>query len=510
MDSSNHRIAKNTFYLYIRMIFVLVVSLYTSRVVLRTLGVMDYGVYNVVAGFVSMFSFLNTSLTGAVQRFYNFEGAKNGEAGIQKVYETSFYIQLLFSIAVLLVLETVGLWYIYKVMVIPPDRFGAAVLLFHLSVASLLVVMMQIPYSSAVMSFERMNYYAVVGIIDVLLKLVIVLVLPYISYDKLAVYALLVFLISVIDFFLYYIYSKNNFSSLKLKRNFDRPLFKSMLSFSGWNFFGTFTNVFYAQGISLLLNFFFGPVINAARGIANQVMSALHGFSVNIVAAFRPQLVESYAENNYDRTRFIMFSEAKCSYFMILYLAIPIIIEINYILGIWLGNDIVPEYATSFTVLVLVNMLVSSCNSPFTQVTHATGKMKHFHLITGLLTALNIPFSYIALKMGAEPTSVFTIAILMSIITQIACVLVVRHYFDFGVRNYVKSVILPCIIVTVLSPVLPLLIHCYFEESFFRLLGVVAISIASVTLLIYLLALDSKEKELVNSKTRQLLKMHRK
>lgn len=506
MDAGNRRIARNTFYLYIRMLFVLVISLYTSRVVLNMLGVVDYGIYNVIAGFVSMFSFLNTSLTGAIQRFYNYEGAQRGEKGIQEVYETSFYIQVALSVIVVIALETFGLWYINNVMVIPPERLQTGVCLFHFSVISLVVVMMQVPYSSAVMSFEKLDYYALVGIIDILLKLIIVLVLPHIEVDKLSYYGFLLLVISFIDFLLYYIYAKTKFHPLVLKKNFNRSLFKSMMIFSGWNFFGTFSNIFYSQGVSLVLNFFFGPVLNAARGIAQQVMSALHGFSLNIVTAFRPQLVESYAEKKYNKTKEIMFNEAKSSYFMVLLLIVPIIIEIHYILALWLGKDSVPEYTEEFTILILVDMLFSSCNPPFTQVTHATGKMRNFHLITGLLTSLNIPISYVVLKLGATPIVVFVIAIVLTIISQVACVLIVRTYFAFGVLSYLKKVVIPCLIVTIIGPFVPLIISFSMSESFLRMVLVATSSVIAITVSVYYIAFNKDERSVINKGIKNRLK----
>ena len=508
MDAGNKRIARNTFYLYVRMIFVLLITLYTSRVVLNMLGVVDYGIYNVIAGFVSMFSFLNTSLTGAIQRFYNYEGAQRGDQGRQEVFETSFYIQVVLSLIVVLALETFGLWYINNVMVIPPERLQTGVLLFHFSVISLVVVMMQVPYSSAIMSFERFDFYALVGIIDVLLKLVIVLILPSTDVDKLPAYGFLLLLITIIDFILYFVYAIINFKELKFKRFFNKGLFKSMMVFSGWNFFGTFTNIFYTQGVSLVLNFFYGPILNAARGVAHQVMSALHGFSLNIVTAFRPQLVESYAEGNYKKTKDVMFNEAKFSYLMVLLLIIPLVLEIRYILAIWLGREAVPEYTEEFTVLILLNMLMSSCNAPFTQVTHATGKMKNFHLITGLITSLNVPFSYISLKMGAAPTSVFIIAIILTVVSQFACMLVVRTYFAYGIMNYIKRVITPCAFVTLVAPLLPLVIRMTMDESFIRLLLVFIISVLTTVCCAYYMALNRNDRVLVKTKVLAIVKKY--
>ncbi len=272
----NSRIARNTLFRYVRMFFAMVVALYTSRVLLQTLGVVDFGVNNVVAGFVTMFSFLNSSLTGAIQRYYNFEKSTQGAEGIGKVYHTSMLIQVSMAIIVFVLLEGFGVWYLNNVMVIPEDRMLAANILFQCSTVSLLFLIISIPYSAAIMSFEHMDYYAIVGVLDVVLKLVIVLILPYLGSDKLITYASLLFLISIINFLLYFVYARRKFDALRLRGERDKSLLKSMLVFSGWNFFGTFSNVVYQQGVNLLLNFFFGPVVNAARGISAYVSQALH------------------------------------------------------------------------------------------------------------------------------------------------------------------------------------------------------------------------------------------
>ena len=478
------------------MFFVLIVSLYTSRVVLRTLGVVDFGVYNVVAGFVTMFSFLNTSLVGAIQRYYNFESAKNGDEGVTRVYNTALFIQSLLSIVLVLLLETFGLWYLNNVMVIPLERMEAARFLFHTSVLSTVIVIMQIPYSAAIVSFERMDFYAAVGIIDVLFKLGIVIALPYLPFDKLIVYSLLSLLIAVLGFLLYYIYAKKHFIALRFKRMFNSDLFKSMLSFSGWNVVGTFSTMAYSQGLNLILNFFFGPIVNAARGIASQVMNAIQGFSINITVAFRPQLVESYAKGNYERTRSFLYAESKICFIMLYLLALPVILEIDYILKLWLGYS-VPEYTNIFTVLVLVQMLASAFNPAFTQVSHATGRVKEFQLSTSFLALLILPLSYFVLKLGAEPYMVFVVTIIMTIITLFVCMLVVRKIFPYSIREYLTKVLGPCFLVIIISPLFPMMLSYYIQPSFGRLILTTMICTTCTLLLSYFIILQDKERLMV-------------
>ena len=491
----NRRVAKNTFFLYLRMFFVLLVSLYTTRVILRVLGVEDYGVYNVVAGFVTMFSFLNTSLAGAIQRFYNYETSQKGEEGTSSVYSLSLVIQFGLSLIVLLLLETIGVWYLNTVMVVPSDRLFAANILFQSSTLSLVILILSIPFSAAILSFEKMDYYAAVGIIDVLLKLLIIIVLPYVPYDKLISYSILLLLISITNFLLYYIYSKRNFASLRFSHHYvkNKAAMKQMLSFAGWNVFGTFSNVIYTQGTNILLNYFFGPIVNAAKGIAGQIMSAIQSFSLNVLTAFRPQLVNSYAQSDFERTKKLMFIESKVCFVLMCALSVPLIVEMDYILNIWLGDN-VPEYASLFSCLVLVHVTITSLNQPFSQVIHAIGKMKVFQLVTGGITCMIIPASYLAFKFGATPSAVFWIGIIMAILTQISCAYIVNNIFYFGLKHYLIDVILRCLVFVIILPIMPVAVHLMMRVSFGRLIIVTCVSLMVSALLAYYVVLNKKDR----------------
>ena len=278
ISASNKRIAHNTIFLYVRMVFVLIVSLYTSRVVLNVLGVSDYGVYNVVAGFVSLFSFLNATLSSSLQRFYNYEGGKKSELGLSNVFSVGVRVHTILAIIIFIVLETFGIWYINNVMVLPEGRVAAARFLYQFAVASMLLVVMQIPFTAAIIANEKMDFYAIVSIVDVLLRLIIVLILPHVSSDRLIVYGFLLFCITCIDFLLYVVYSKLKFNYLKFEKDIDLVLLKNLISFSGWNLLGTFVFMLKGQGANLLLNSFFGTTVNAARGVAFQVNGAITGF----------------------------------------------------------------------------------------------------------------------------------------------------------------------------------------------------------------------------------------
>lgn len=425
------------------MFFVLIVSLYTSRVVLQMLGVVDFGVYSVVAGFVSMFGFLNSTLTASMQRYYNFEGVRD-EHGLQKVYSAGLFIHIILAAVILLLMETAGRWYLNSVMVIPQDRMYAAGLVFQASALSMLSMLLQIPYSGAIISAEKMDYYAVVSITDVVLKLAAVFILPYIPLDKLVLYSVALAIISIFDFFAYFIYSKVRILKFKATRDFDSDLFKSIISFSGWNLFGTFVFMLKGQGVNMVLNYFFGPMINAARGVANQVSAAVSGFSVNIMTAFQPQVVESYSRGDFDRTRNLMFIESRIAFFLILTVISPVIVNVDFLLNIWLG-DVIPDSSGLFSTLILIDVLVCTLNTPCTQVISATGKLKLYQICTSSVNILLVPICCLLLYLGFDASSVFVATIAISIVNQCVSIAVVQKQFAVGIQSYLKVVILPCL-----------------------------------------------------------------
>lgn len=505
ISQDNKRVAKNTIFLYIRMILVLLVSLYTTRVVLNALGVVDYGIYNVVAGFVSMFAFLNTSMSNGIQRFYNFKLGREGEESLTKVYNMAMLIQGLLSVLVIILLETVGLWYLNTKMVIPIERMSTAHWIYQFSVVSLVLVIMQIPFSAVIMAHERMNYYAYVSIIEVILKLAFALWLPYVKSDKLLVYGCYTLGVGGLNFLLYYIYSKYNFKSVKLQRHFHKDLFKEMLSFSGWNIFGTFAYMLKNQGLNVLLNAFFGPVVNAARGISAMVGTAIQGFQSNIVISFRPQTVQSYAEGNLQRVRSLMYCLSKISYLMLFMLSMPVIIELPYILHLWLG-EVIPDYTVSFTMLILINMIVSSLNTPITQVVHATGKMRRYQIGTSLIICSILPIAWLFLKAGGSPVSVYIVSLGVICINQVICMYLLKQIFPYSIRQYMKDAILPCLLVSLVALILPLALHYAIPESFIRLVLVAVVGVGSVIVSSYYLALNASEKEMVVGFVRKILK----
>lgn len=505
-SDSNARIARNTVFLTIRMIFVLFISLYTSRVVLKVLGVDDFGVYNVVGGLVSMFGFLNNSMTNSIQRYYNYAMGSKSEAAISDVYKTSLIIQILLATIIVVLTETIGLWYLYNKMVIPADRFVAAFWIFQFAVLSLILVIIQVPYCSAILAYEKMDYYAIVNVIDVILKLVIVIALPYLDGDKLIVYGFLIFCISAINYILYFIYAKKKFAYITLRNAyFTKTQFVSMLSFSGWNMFGTFASMMKEQGLNMVLNLFYGTVVNAARGIAYQVISAMRGFVFNVATAARPQFTQSYAQGNEERTVRLMFGTSKLCYLILFLLSLPVMVEADYVLHLWLG-PIIPDYSVSFVVLVILSALISVFNPPMSFVVHATGKMKAYQLAGAVIDLLILPIAYLFLRLGYAPESVFIIAIVFTIIQQIVSIFIVQKLVPFSVVSYTFQVIVPLLVVTAISFIITFVISRQMEYGLVRLIVVVLLSSVITMISGFFFSFNKNEREIMIGFCKKIIK----
>lgn len=494
--NSNKKIAKNTLFLYIRMAIVLIISLYTTRKVLEALGTVDYGIYNVVAGFVTLFASLNSSFSSAANRFYNHAIGKGEENGVSKVYSSILVIQVFIAIIIFVVVEIIGIWYVNTKMVIPDERLFVAKVLFQYSVISLILLIIQIPYSAAVLAYERMDFYAVISVLDAVLKLLGVILIRFSSSDSLLFYGTIMLAIHVLNFLIYFIYAKICFRELHIVRPVEKKLTKSVLSFSGWSLLEPVAYSLRGQGTNMVFNYFFGPVINAANGIASQISSAIHQFAGNFSIAFRPQIIQSYAMGEYERTKRLVFSMSKINYFLQLMLVIPIAVEINYILGLWLGNN-VPQYASSFAVYILVVRTINTLNSPLSNLVSATGEIRRYKTASAVLVCMIIPLSVILLLMGLNPNSVYIGMVIVTIINQIVCVkntcLVFPH---LSVKEYITKILLPCLKQTLLVAIVPLLLLYLLHSSFLRLLLCCSASVIITFISALYFNLDDNEKKI--------------
>ncbi|MBO5834707.1 MAG: hypothetical protein J6R12_01530 [Bacteroidales bacterium] len=494
MDVSNKNIAKNTVFLYGRLLFSLFIAIYTTRVVLEVLGVIDYAVYNVVCGFVSMFSFVNITLSNGIQRYYNYEVGVNGASSEKRVFQTSLVIMIVVSIIVLVLFESIGVWYINNKMVIPEDRLSAANWIFQFAILSLVLVFLQVPFSASIISHEKMDYFAYVGVGDTLMKLIIVVLLPYLGGDKLIVYGVLLLVISILDFCLYSIYSLKSFQYITFEGfALNKTLFKQIFSFSGWNMIETIAWMSQNQGVNLIMNYFVGPVANAANAIAMQVSNAINGFSSNLSVAFRPQLFQSYAEKEYKTTLNMMYNMSK-AIFIVYYLFIVVIgIEIDYIFNLWLGDNI-PQYTIPFTLLILFSMIPRNLTMCLSQIVHASGKMKTYQVINSLIIVTVFLTSFYLLKNNKSPISVYYYNIVMCVCLYTVDLFLLKRIFEYSIKEYLKIVLLPICCSIILIPILPIMIHLFMEESFMRFVLVGINTVLSAVIVGYYILLKKKQR----------------
>ena len=497
-SNNNKRLAKNAMFLYIRMIFVMFVALFTTRIVLNALGLVDYGVYNVIAGFVALFTVLNNCLTTGTNRYYNYAIGQNDRERLTQVYNASIRIQMIFIVILVFLLETVGIWYLNCKMVIPDERLVVANILFQCSIVSLIFLVLQIPFSAAVMAHEKMDFYALVSIIDAVGKLAIAYVITIVSVDKLLIYGALISAISIFNFFIYLFYCKKHFPALKLSRQTDKGLFKSLLSFSGWSILDPFSYIFRDQGSNMTLNLFFGPVVNAAYGIAAQVSGAIAGFTSNLSIAFRPQVIQSYSAGDYQRTKKLMISMSKINFIFQMLIAIPLIFEMDYVLTLWLGEGF-PEYTVIFAILVLIVNSINTLNEPVSIIMVAIGKIKKVKTVSMFIICLVVPIGFVLFQIGYPPYAIYITMIVLTILNQMSCVFIMtREFKNVSFAEYIKNVLTPCIVFTIGSVIIPLGIVYVLPQSFVRLLLVFLSSFAGSLIIAYYAICDESEKAYVN------------
>ena len=433
MDSNNKRIAKNTAFLYFRMLFLMVISLFTSRVLLHALGEDDFGINNVVGGFVVMFAFVNRSMSGVTQRFLTYELGKGDKEKLNKVFNTTLLIHLSIAALIIIFAETIGLWFLYNKMVIPPERFSAALWVFHLSVLMIAISVSYVPYNALIISHERMSVFAWISIIEGIFKITIAFCIYLTNGDKLIFYSTLLLITHLIIVLFYIKYSQSNFSESKLNFRFHRPIVKEILGFFGWNFYGTFGSVIVNQGVNVLLNMFFGVIVNAARGIAVQVESAVLAFVENVQTAINPQITKKYATHELTQMHRLVFFNCKVSFFVMFVLSLPIWLETDIILHLWLGKY--PDYSVSFLRLLLLAILIDVLGKPFVTSINATGKVKFFYQMTGTILLLVLPVTFLVMKLTQNPNSAFVCMIVMQIAIFICRLLLSKPLIKLSIKQ---------------------------------------------------------------------------
>ncbi len=500
---NNKRIAKNTLALYVRMLFTIGVSLFTSKVILQTLGVEDYGIYSVVGSIVTMFTFINGGMIASTQRYLTFEIGRNDKDKLSKVFSTSLLIHALISLFVVILSETVGLWFLYDKMVIPADRLNEAFWVFQCSTLGCVINIMSIPYNADIIAHEKMSAFAYISIIDVSLKLIATYMLYISIWDRLITYAILLLLIQLLIRGIYIYYCKKHFPEAKNKCQIDKSLIKEMSSFAGWGLYGSLAHLLYTQGLNMMLNIFFGPVVNAARGIAVQVQSAVQGFIGSFQMAINPQITKKYSVGQLEDMHYLMFRSAKFSFYLLFLLTLPIIIESEYIIKLWLKTP--PEDASIFTQWMLIISLTYSISNPCIIASQATGRVKVYQIAVGSTLLLIIPISYIALSYGAPAYSVFIIHFCMENIAQVIRIYILRKLIQLPCRAHILNIYLPIIKVILLSSFVPVCIHLYLPYGFTRLLIVGFTSITSVSLIVFFTGLTKNERGFIYKKIKTII-----
>ena len=494
MQTSNKTIAKNTIFLYIRMMVTMIISLYTSRVVLKILGIDDYGIYQAVGGIVGFLSFLNNALGTGTSRFITFGLGEGDKNKLKKIFSTTLTVHICLAVFIVVLAETIGLWFLYNKLVIPSNRFDASLVVYHLSIITAFFSLTQVPYGACIIAHEKMSVYAYVSIVDAVSKLLIVYLLGIGEIDKLKLYALLLCLIQVGEIIFYRIYCVKRFEESKFKLLIDKPIFKEIASFSGWSLFAGGAIALNSQGILMLLNMFFSPAIVTARSISLQVNHAVNQFVTNFQTAANPQIVKLYAAKDYEGSKQLLLQTTKFSYYLMLLLCLPVCLCAQQLLDIWLEE--VPEYAVIFLQIIIVQSLFCVFDTSFYRALYAKGRLSETALISPTILFLSFPIVYVLFKNGYSPValswaSLISYAILGLIVKPLLVIKIVGYTW-----KDILSVFVPCLKVTAVAVIVPILSFLYlaFDNQFASLLIIGSISILSVGLTVWFLGLNQEIK----------------
>ncbi len=509
-SSDNKRIAKNTLFLYGRMLFLTVISLFTVRITLEAIGVEDYGIYNVVGSFVALFSVLTATLTSATQRFLSFHLGKKDYEGYGKTFSLLLMGFAVISVVILLIGEIAGIYAFDGFLKIPADRLDAAKFVYQTCLVSFLFNMMAIPFTSSIISNERMSAFAYLSILDGVLKLGIVYLLLIFSGEKLKLYGILQMGVCMLNFAFYSIYCHRKFKYCKIRFVWDKGLFKELTAYTGWNLLGALSGVLATQGQNVLLNIYFGPVINAAKAIGDRIQQVISSFSSNFYMAVTPQIIKSYAANELDRMRNLAIQSSKFSFYLLYILSFPLICAMDQILEVWLGPDSKSPEMVGFACLSLVFGLVNCLEQPITQMIRATGKIRNYQILAGSCTLMFIPIAWLTLKSGASPLSTMVVLIMIMALTMVIRLKVAKKQVGLSISSYLGKVVLPIIIVTIPSVLLYWgSIYIVVESLWTGLLIKASGAFVAGVLLVMVFGVTHSERSLITTSIRNRLMRHK-
>lgn len=507
-SSNNKRLAKNTLLLYLRMILIIIVGLYTSRVVLQTLGVDDYGIYNVVGGIVAMLAFLNSAMTAASQRFISFELGTCNLNKLKQVFCTSVTIHLAIAGIIFILAETVGLWFLNTHMNIATDRMTAANWVYQCSILTFILTVISVPYNACIVAHERMKAFAYISIVEAGLKLAIVYLLLVLSADKLIAYAILIFSVSLIIRIIYGIYCKRNFEECTYKFSFNKKLFNEMFAFAGWSIIGNIGFSLKDQGSNIVLNIFCGTAINAARGVALQVNGIISNFSNNFIMALNPQITKQYAAGNVQQSIQLVYAGCRYSFYLLSIISIPVMVNLDYLLSLWLGT--VPPYTAEFLFLALIAALINSMATPLVTAMQATGRIRNFQIIICIIMMSELPLTYIILKLGYKPYMAMIASIIVVTIGLFARLLLLKQLVkSYNIKYFTIHIILKNVLIVAGCTISAIFIHEYFDKiNFISFIETSLIAFILTLGGIYTFGITSKEKAIINNKIKEIIKRH--
>lgn len=495
VSENNKRIAKNTAVLYLRTIFTLLVSLFTSRLILNVLGIDNFGIYNVVGGFVSMFSVMSSTFSAAIGRFITYELGRGDEDKLKNIFSTSLNIQICMALFIFVIGAILGSWFLNNKMSIPVERIYAANWVLYCSLISFCLNLLSIPYNACIIAHEKMTAFAYISILETILKLLIVYLLYISPVDILITYSILFLLVSIIIRYVYIIYCKKNFTECEYRPKIDKKLFREMAGFAGWNFFGNTAYMFNTQGVNMLMNVFFGVTVNAARGVAVQVQNAILQFVNNFTTAINPQITKKYAEGDTETLFTLICQGAKYSYFLLLIFTVPIFVESDYVLKLWLGN--VPEYSSIFLKLILLGSYTTILGNTGYTAIMATGNIRNYQVSVTVIGCMVFPITWLFYYFGFSVTSTYYIYIVIYFILNFVRIYYMKVLMNFPPMLFINKVMIPVIFVSLPVYLIPYILLDLFESSFIRLAFICIVCTLTSIISIYIIGLSKKEKSFV-------------
>lgn len=482
----------------------MIIALYTSRVILSTLGFEDYGIYNVVGGVVVMLSFISVSLSTATQRFLNFEMGLENKNSVREIFSTALTFHVIIALIVVIIAETAGLWFVKNQLDIPAERMVAAIWVYHFSVTLMFVIIVATPFNALIIAHEKMNVYAWVSVIDASLKLIIVFILQTLYYDKLIMYGLLLLAVTVLTNGTYIFYCRKKFHEIEFIFRWNKEHAKKLMNFSGWMIAGTSADILSGQGVNILINIFFGPVYNAARGIASQVQAGFYALISNIVVVAKPQIVKSYSQKDFSYMYKLIFSTAKFSFFLLYIISLPVLLETDYILHLWLKE--VPEFTVIFIQLIIIDLLIQASCISIASASQASGKIKNYQIIVSISFLSVFCFTIFLFKSEYPVYSTFIITIFISIISFFARLIELKRNISFPIKKFLFQVIFRLFITAIISTILPFIFLKLIEPSFYRFCGIVFISFISVIATTWFIGFVKFEKDFIKQKIKSFIK----